>query len=506
MEEIYSEHPLSEEIIETNEQFEQALEHYLDAALSSGDSVVLKQTQLRLEKDLEDFMETRKGIISNLRQLLPSAVARNGNYLYMDASRVKSVFARLTQSFQEETNGQNHDSVNSFINDLESHLITRRLSLDSMQLEVDENVSMMDSLDSKTEQEIVQFAVKKLLNNRTGILRLVQSYIKDCGLEQTRTRVAEILNLDSTSESFSFPILGPSLIPNDLPFNGTRRPIPTAGVNQDHQSLQDQKRWNEKLSLVQSKFELAPAALRGHLLKPNILSYAASYLQESSKPLRKHQIDFIQLCEQGGNFVFCAKTLEQKTKTLLSYAKFRLDRSQIRKLVVVEPTGTLVLKQAAVSILEGLSEAGYHIESCFDISTVISFQNVQIIITTPCLLIKNISYQNLDFDSIDLLILDEFHYCRGDRAYLLIMELCRTSISNRQCQVLGFTNITAMGSSSDPTVLGMELPLMQICAKYVTVTGDRDGIHVREPPPKDEVLFNGLCEDNLEKYRLSTQS
>jgi len=72
--------------------------------------------------------------------------------------------------------------------------------------------------------------------------------------------------------------------------------------------------------------------------------------------------------------------------------------------VIVEPTGTLVLKQAAVSILEGLPDAGYQIESCFDISTINDFKNVQIIITTPYLLINNISYQNVDFDSIDLLV------------------------------------------------------------------------------------------------------
>lgn len=87
------------------------------------------------------------------------------------------------------------------------------------------------------------------------------------------------------------------------------------------------------------------------------------------------------------------------------------------------------------------------------------------------------------------------------------MELCRrTGFSNGRCQVLGFTNITAMGSSVDPTVLGMELPLLQIYAKYVTVAEEGDGIHVREPPPRDEVLFNGLREDNLDKYHLTTQS
>lgn len=307
----------------------------MDVLLTSGDSVVLNQTQSKLERDLESFKDSRKELISQLRKSLPSALVQNGPYLSLEASRVKDVFNRLTQSLHERSG-----ELDCFLQELEWHLISQRFSLDSMELQVDESIVRIEDLNSKTEDEITQFAVEKLVNNKRGILKLVNAYIKDSGLEQTRVRIAEAVDPNSTvSENFSFPELSRSTS-SASSLNGLRRTVSSqsmelrkmqscdhplaAGVKRDVENLVEREQWTEKLTSVQTIFKSAPAVLYDHLTKPNILNYATSYLQQSSKPLRKHQIDFIRLCEEGGNFVFCAKTLQQKTKTLLSYARYVL--------------------------------------------------------------------------------------------------------------------------------------------------------------------------------------
>lgn len=74
---------------------------------------------------------------------------------------------------------------------------------------------------------------------------------------------------------------------------------------------------------------------------------------------------------------------------------------------MVEPTGTLAAKQAAVFILEGLPEAGYGIQAYLNLSSNPSdqdFTHSQIIITTPHNLLKGVTGQVLDFSRIDLLV------------------------------------------------------------------------------------------------------